>query len=71
MGLALKSYRAFELFLRCENCMRETSRVIDVPPGDDSPNDADELMESGFLANLSFSCGPCGHPIAQLIGIKG
>lgn len=70
MGCALVKYKAFTLFLRCENCLRETTRIIEVPPGDDSPCDVDELLESGFLSQISFQCGPCGNPIAQLIGVK-
>lgn len=70
MGCLQFSYRAFTLFLRCENCLRESSKVIELPPGDESPTCADELLESGFLANVSFCCGPCGNTLAQLIGIK-
>lgn len=70
MGCAQVKYRAFTLFLRCENCLRDSSKVVEVPPGDDSPTSADELLESGFLANVTFSCGPCGATIAQLVGIK-
>lgn len=70
MGYALMKYKAFTLFLRCENCLRETSRVVEIPPGDDSPRDVDDLLESGFLAQIAFACGPCGNPIAQLIGVK-
>lgn len=70
MGYALVKYKAFTLFLRCENCLRESAKVVEIPPGDDSPSDVDELLESGFLAQIPFACGPCGYPIAQLIGVK-
>ena len=71
MGLALqKPYRAFRLHIRCENCLRETTRALSVPPGDYSPSDADELIESGFLANMAFQCGHCECVIGQLFGIS-
>lgn len=71
MGLAVQKYRCFELHIRCDNCLRETARQIEVPPGDNSPQDADDLIESGFLANLSFSCAACDGIIGQLFGISG
>lgn len=71
MRLALeKTYRSFRLFIRCENCLRETAKVLDVPPGDDAPEDADDLIESGFLSNLSFCCGHCDSPIGRLFAIN-
>lgn len=70
MGCLQARYRAFTLLLRCENCLRASSKLVEVPPGDDSPTCADELVESGFLSNLTFCCGPCGNTIAQVIGIK-
>lgn len=71
MGLALRrDYRSFHLHIRCENCLRETMRVIEVPPGDGSPDDADELIESGFLGNMNFCCSHCDCVIGQLFGIS-
>jgi hypothetical protein len=71
MGLALrKFYRTFSLHIRCENCLRETTRILDVPPGDDSPLSADELIESGFLRNMTFACAHCDSAIGQLFGIS-
>jgi hypothetical protein len=65
-----KPYRNFSLHIRCESCLRETVQLIEVPPGDDSPEDEDELLESGFLANLSFRCPQCESPIGRLFGIN-
>ncbi len=71
MGFAQrKTYRAFCLHIRCENCLRETARGLSVPPGDYSPADPDELIESGFLANMAFQCGHCECVIGQLFGIS-
>lgn len=71
MGLALgKTYRAFCLHIRCENCLRETTRGLSVPPGDYSPADADELLESGFLSSMAFQCGHCESVIGRLFGIS-
>jgi hypothetical protein len=69
--LALReSYRTFSLFIRCESCLRESIKVIEVPPGDDSPADEDELLESGFLSNLAFKCSQCESPIGRLFGMN-
>ncbi len=71
MGLALRrTYRAFSLHIRCENCLRETTRLLSVPPGDDAPDDVDELMGSGFLSSMSFRCSHCDCVIGQLFGIS-
>ncbi|KNY18487.1 hypothetical protein AKG11_05070 [Shinella sp. SUS2] len=72
MGYAvLKSTAPFTLHLRCDNCMRESTRDIELPVGDDIPRDADELIESAFLGSLKFNCRPCGGVIGRLIGIEG
>jgi hypothetical protein len=72
MGLAvLKSTAPFTLFLRCDNCMRDSTRCIELPVGDDIPRDPDELIESAFLGSLKFNCRPCGGVIGQLVGIEG
>jgi hypothetical protein len=63
-------YRNFSLHIRCEGCLRETVQLIEVPPGDDSPADEDDLMESGFLANLSFRCQQCESPIGRLFAVN-
>ncbi len=72
MGQALlRNAEPFTLHIRCDNCLRESFRVVDIPTGDDVPRDADELMESAFLEKLSFRCQPCGGVIGLLIGIEG
>jgi len=70
MGYALrKEATAFTLRIRCENCMRESERVLEMPEADGVPRDPDELVESALLANLPFGCRPCGGVIGQVIGI--
>lgn len=72
MGLAVPTATApFTLHLRCDNCMRESTRHIRLPVGEGIPRDADELIESAFLGDLKFNCRPCGSVIAQLVGIEG
>lgn len=60
--------REFELQIRCENCMRESSRRVSVPGVDDAPADVDELIDSAFLANLKFCCLQCKGMIGRLVG---
>jgi hypothetical protein len=67
----LKSSAPFTLHIRCENCMRESTRDVELPFGDDVPRDPEELTESAFLGSLTFNCRPCGGVIGQLIGIEG
>lgn len=72
MSLAVLQQTApFTLHLRCDNCMRESTRDILLPVGEGIPRDADELIESAFLGELKFNCRPCGSVIAQLVGIEG
>lgn len=72
MGLAaLKSSAWFTLHIRCENCMRDSQKVVQMPVGDEVPRDAEELIESVFLENLPFRCQPCGGVIGRLVGIEG
>jgi len=72
MGLAaLKSSAWFTLYIRCENCMRDSERVVQMPIGDDVPRDADELIESVYLEKIPFRCQPCGSVIGRLVGITG
>lgn len=72
MGCAvLKSAVPFTLHIRCENCMRDSMKVVDVPIGDDAPRDADDLTESVYLRTIPFRCRPCGSVIGRLVGIDG
>lgn len=72
MGCAvLKMPLPFTLHIRCENCMRESQKAVEVPEGEGAPRDVDEFMESGLIGSLSFHCRPCGSVIGQIIGIEG
>lgn len=72
MGLAaLKSSAWFTLHIRCENCMRDSEKVVQMPIGDDVPRDAEELIESVYLETIPFRCQPCGSVIGRLVGITG
>lgn len=66
----LKSSAPFTLHIRCENCMRDSTRVVEMPVGDDVPRDADELIESVFLESIPFRC-QCDSVIGRLVGIEG
>ncbi|OMQ44949.1 hypothetical protein BKP54_11205 [Ensifer sp. 1H6] len=71
MSVALRYQpRIFVLHVRCENCVRETSRVVEVPPVDDAPCDVDELVESGVLSSLTYCCTQCDCRIGQIIGVS-
>ncbi|CDN52510.1 Hypothetical protein RG1141_CH01450 [Neorhizobium galegae bv. officinalis bv. officinalis str. HAMBI 1141] len=65
-----REVRIFELHIRCENCLRESLRAVEVPNVDDAPSDEDELMESGFLGSLRFSCRRCEGTIGRLFGVS-
>jgi hypothetical protein len=72
MGLAvLKSAGQFTLHIRCENCLRESIKEIEIPVGDGAPRDPDELIDSVYLESIPFRCQPCGSAIGQLVGITG
>lgn len=63
-------FRAYELSIRCENCYRETARVIEVPRVDDAPSDVDEFLESAILGNLTFKCQHCDSRIGMLTHVR-
>jgi len=67
----LRTAACFTLQIRCDNCLRESEKIVDVPIGDDVPRDADELIGSAFLEKLSFRCQPCGGVIGLIVGIEG
>jgi ribosomal protein S27E len=72
MGWAvLKQTESFTLHIRCENCMRESEKLVAVPVGEDAPRDAEELMGSVYLESIPYRCRPCGSVIGRLIGISG
>lgn len=67
---ALEYKARFELGIRCDNCMRESSRVVDVPNVDDAPCDPEDLVDSAFLASLYYRCRHCDCQIGRLYRIK-
>lgn len=72
MGLALmKGQPPMRLHIRCANCLRESSRELEVPAGVDLPSDAHELGEGGYLDNVPFHCGHCDSSIGKLFAISG
>lgn len=72
MGYAvLRSAAPFTLHIRCDNCMRDSEKMVEMPVGDEVPRDADELIESVFLEKIPFRCQPCGGVIGRLVGISG
>lgn len=60
----------FKLHLQCENCRRNTARVLNVPAADDAPRDIDELLESAFLQAQRFTCAQCESAIGTIVGIN-
>lgn len=67
-GAAIRA--RFRLHLRCDNCIKESIRTLDVPEADDAPCDIDELLDSAFLQSQRFSCDACETPIALIAGIR-
>lgn len=72
MGLAvMKSPSPLRLHIRCENCLRESSTVMEVPPDAYVPNDMYELAQQGYLDNIPFFCAHCESSIGKLFAISG
>ncbi|WP_085025271.1 hypothetical protein [Ensifer aridi] len=70
MSVALRRKpRLFTLHIRCDNCLRESARRLEVAPVDDAPSDVDELVESGLIGTLRFNC-ICAGLVGQIIGIS-
>lgn len=68
MGLALeKSNHLFALHIRCSNCLRES--VKEIFGGDGGPSDVEELIESGLVERVQFSCVHCESVIGQLVAV--
>ncbi|MEP9376168.1 hypothetical protein ABLE91_05600 [Aquabacter sp. CN5-332] len=61
--------RQFKLFVRCECCRRESSRVIDVPDVEDAPTDVEELLCSTLLERQVFDCRECHGTIGLITGV--
>lgn len=64
-----KPSSAFELHIRCENCSRESVRLLEVPDVDDAPQDVEDLAESGLLSGLRFCCARCECVIGRLFAV--
>ncbi|MBA4797047.1 MAG: hypothetical protein H2043_06565 [Rhizobiales bacterium] len=60
---------AFELHIRCENCARESVRVLEVPDVDDAPQDVEDLAESGLLSGIRYCCAKCEGLIGRLFAV--
>jgi len=68
MGLAFeKCNRVFALHIRCSNCIRES--VKEICGGEGGPTDVDELIESGLIEKIQFSCIQCDSAIGHLVAI--
>lgn len=68
MGLALvKCNRVFVLHIRCSNCIRES--VTQIFGGESGPTDVEDLIESGLIEKVQFSCIQCDSAIGQLVAI--
>lgn len=59
----------FRLHLRCEQCVTECKRILDVPLADDAPTDIEDLLESAFLQRQSFVCSVCECPIGVIAAV--
>ncbi len=57
----------FTLHIRCFNCLRERAKDIEVC--ESGPMNVEELIESGLLSQVKFSCFHCDSVIGQLIAI--
>jgi len=60
---------SFKLHLVCSNCLRRSSRTVDVPDVEDAPTDVDDFVYSGMMNRLRFSCGSCQGLIAEVVGV--
>lgn len=68
MGLALEDCnRVFALHIRCSNCIRES--VKEIFGGEGGPTDVEELIASGLIEKVQYSCNQCESVIGQLIAI--
>ena len=59
----------FKLHIRCENCVHDTARVLEVPDAEDAPTSIDDLLESAYLARQRFVCIHCDNPIGLIASI--
>ncbi len=59
----------FKLHLRCENCLKDSVQIFDVPDVVDAPTNVSELLESGALEHQPFACKECESAIGMLVGV--
>ncbi|MBB4347987.1 hypothetical protein [Aliirhizobium cellulosilyticum] len=72
MGMAMVRERSpLRLHIRCENCLRESSKELEIPPGEYVPSDPLELAGEGYLDGVKFHCGHCDSSIGRLFAISG
>lgn len=72
MGLAvMKGSAPLKLHIRCENCLREHAKELEVPDDIDLPNDPQDLSAEGYLDNVAFYCAHCDSSIGKLFAISG
>lgn len=72
MGLAaVRSQSPMRLHIRCENCLRESSQVLEVPSDTYVPNDMCDLAQEGYLDHVQFFCAHCESSIGKLFAISG
>lgn len=69
-AVAIEYKASFELHIRCDNCMRETERVVNVPNVDDAPCDPEDLIDSAFLQSIPYRCRQCDGNIGRLFKIR-
>ncbi|TBY40866.1 hypothetical protein [Rhizobium leguminosarum] len=71
MGEVALGYKAaFKLHIRCDNCMRESIKAVNVPFADDAPMDPEDLIDSAFLRSIPYYCRPCSGVIGRLFKIE-
>lgn len=68
-AIALECKASFELHIRCDNCMRESMKVVNVPHVDDAPCDPEDLIDSAFLQTIPYRCRQCQGLIGRLFKI--
>lgn len=59
----------FKVHVRCDNCLRDASRVLEVPDAEEAPTSVADLVESAFLERQRFTCSRCEYPISLVTGI--
>lgn len=67
----LQGIRArFNIRMRCHGCKKLVSQIVEVPDEDGAPCDVEDLVESGFLSRLAFSCARCDGPIGTVVHVE-